>query len=342
MKLLITADTVGGVWRYAIDLARGAGVQTILALMGPPPSPSQVEEARAITGVHVVHTGLPLDWTAETPDNLARSSQQLAALAALSGADSIHLHAPALVGTVSWPAAVVAVAHSCVGTWWEAVRDGPLPPDLAWRAGLTAQGLHRARIIAPSHAHAAALGRVYGFHGTTVVHNGGGVSVLPSPRAGVLTAGRLWDEGKGVAWLDHAAATIPIHAAGPVQGPAGGPAAFQHLTLLGTLDAPSLLQRYASAQVFASMAAYEPFGLAVLEAASAGCALVLRDIPSARELWDGAALFVRTEAELLPALQQALANPSLGPAAQARASHYPRNAMVRGTLAVHAGLRVAA
>ena len=44
--------------------------------------------------------------------------------------------------------------------------------------------------------------------------------------------------------------------------------------------------------VFVSPALYEPFGLAVLEAAQAGCALVLADIPTFRELWDGAALFV--------------------------------------------------
>ena len=44
--------------------------------------------------------------------------------------------------------------------------------------------------------------------------------------------------------------------------------------------------------IFVSTALYEPFGLAVLEAAQAGCALVLSDIPTFRELWDGAARFV--------------------------------------------------
>ncbi|WP_243688744.1 glycosyltransferase [Geotalea toluenoxydans] len=39
-------------------------------------------------------------------------------------------------------------------------------------------------------------------------------------------------------------------------------------------------------------ARYEPFGLTVLEAALSGCALVLGDIPSLRELWEGAAVFV--------------------------------------------------
>jgi glycosyltransferase involved in cell wall biosynthesis len=46
------------------------------------------------------------------------------------------------------------------------------------------------------------------------------------------------------------------------------------------------------AAIFVSPAMYEPFGLSVLEAASAGCALVLSDIPSFRELWDDAAVFV--------------------------------------------------
>jgi len=37
---------------------------------------------------------------------------------------------------------------------------------------------------------------------------------------------------------------------------------------------------------------YEPFGLAALEAGLAECALVLNDIPSLREVWGDAAVFV--------------------------------------------------
>jgi glycogen synthase len=39
-------------------------------------------------------------------------------------------------------------------------------------------------------------------------------------------------------------------------------------------------------------ARYEPFGLSALEAALSGCALVLGDIPSLREIWGDAAIFV--------------------------------------------------
>jgi glycogen(starch) synthase len=49
---------------------------------------------------------------------------------------------------------------------------------------------------------------------------------------------------------------------------------------------------FAHASIYALPARYEPFGLSVLEAAQAGCALVLGDIDSLRENWDGAAAFV--------------------------------------------------
>ena len=49
---------------------------------------------------------------------------------------------------------------------------------------------------------------------------------------------------------------------------------------------------YGRAGIYALPARYEPFGLSVLEAALSGCALVLGDIPSLRELWHGAATFV--------------------------------------------------
>jgi glycosyltransferase involved in cell wall biosynthesis len=44
--------------------------------------------------------------------------------------------------------------------------------------------------------------------------------------------------------------------------------------------------------IFAAPSRYEPFGLAVVEAAISGAALVLADIPTFRELWGDAALFV--------------------------------------------------
>jgi glycosyltransferase involved in cell wall biosynthesis len=48
----------------------------------------------------------------------------------------------------------------------------------------------------------------------------------------------------------------------------------------------------ARASIYAHPARYEPFGLSVLEAAQLRCALVLGDIPSLREVWGSAAIYV--------------------------------------------------
>ena len=350
-RLLVTTDAVGGVWRYSVDLAGGLaarGIGTVLAVLGPPASTAQRAEAEAVPNLRLVQTGLPLDWTADGPADLARASDRLAALAALTGASAVHLHAPALAGTARWPVPVVAVAHSCVGTWWRAVRGGAMPDDLQWRADATGAGLRTAAaVIAPTAAHAAAVQAAYGPIAIEVVHNGRDAEPARDAlrQRAVLTAGRLWDDGKGVAHLDQAAASLgaPVRAAGPAQGPHGEARAFANLDLLGTLDQPGMAAACAGATVFASMALYEPFGLAVLEAAQAGMALVLSDLPGFRELWDGAALFVADPAALQPALRQALDQPeALAAAARERAGRYTVDAMVSGTLAVHRAAAVTA
>lgn len=346
-RILITTDAVGGVWRYAVELASGLaerGIGSVLAVMGPRANPAQRAEAEAIRGLTLVETGLPLDWTAADPAALAAASDGLRALAAGSGVRSAHLHAPALVGSLPWPVPVVAVAHSCVATWWRAVRCGPLPDDLAWRATATGEGLRRAdAAAAPSHAFAAALQAEYGVARVEVVHNGRRPvpDAAPTARA-VLAAGRLWDEGKGIAVLDRAAAGLdaPVRAAGPAQGP-GGRASCANLELLGTLDEASMARTRSEATVFASPARYEPFGLAVLEAGQAGQALVLSDIPTFRELWDGAALFASDEG-LASALRRALNDPALlAAAARERAGRYTAAAMAERTLALHEAAWVA-
>lgn len=341
-RILITADAVGGVWRYAIELAAGLaahGTGTILAAMGPQASPAQRAEAAAVPGLVLLETGLPLDWTAPDPASLDAARAELRALATEQAVRSVHLHAPALVGAEPWPVPVVAVAHSCVATWWGAVRGGPLPCDLAWRAAATGEGLRRAtRAIAPTRAFADMLIAAYGAMRIDIVHNGRAPVPRASPtRRAVLAAGRLWDESKGIAALDRVAPRLdaPVAAAGPVQGP-GGTAHFANLTLLGPLGEAGMAQARSEATVFAAPARYEPFGLAVLEAAQAGQALVLSDIPTFRELWKGAALFA-SDATLAETLRRALDDPApLAAAARARAHRYTREAMAERTLALHA------
>jgi glycosyltransferase involved in cell wall biosynthesis len=353
-RLLLTSDTVGGVWRYSLELAHGfaaLGVDVTLATLGPPPTETQRLEAAHVPGLRLFCTNLPLEWLAQGPAQLALAGRELARMAKYMRADAVHLHSPALASDASWPAPVVAVAHSCVGTWWRAVRGGELPADLAWRAHAIERGMAAAdAVIAPSRSFAAALRRHYHrARAIHVVYNGRRPATAGVERnRHVFTAGRLWDAGKNVAAIDAAASrlSVPVLAAGPAVGPHGEAMAPRHLRLLGNLDAPAMAEQFSAAAVFVSVARYEPFGLAVLEAAQAGCALVLSDIPTFRELWDCAALFVDPHdpdclAELLHALLRLPARCAyLGELARQRASSLSLERMIEATWRVHQSLQV--
>ncbi|MBK8907109.1 MAG: glycosyltransferase [Rhodospirillales bacterium] len=92
----------------------------------------------------------------------------------------------------------------------------------------------------------------------------------------------------------------------------------------------------AAAPIFVSPSLYEPYGLTVLEAAQAGAALVLADIPSFRELWSDAALFfsARNAAALAAAANRLIDDPALrarlGLAARERAADYTIERTVEG------------
>src|SRR5207245_10764497 len=73
--------------------------------------------------------------------------------------------------------------------------------------------------------------------------------------------------------------------------PADVPPPLKALGFLPRADLDAWLRR---SSVYLSTARYDPFGLLPLQAALNGCALLLSDIPSYRELWDGAAWFFRS------------------------------------------------
>jgi glycogen synthase len=110
----------------------------------------------------------------------------------------------------------------------------------------------------------------------------------------IFTAGRLWDEAKNIRALGAIARDLPwpVYAAGALSHPDGGEQEIEGLTCLGMLDRESIARWMGRAAIFALPAWYEPFGLGVLEAALAGCTLILGDIPSLRETWKDAAVFV--------------------------------------------------
>jgi glycosyltransferase involved in cell wall biosynthesis len=300
-RVLLVADCVGGVWHYSLELARGLAahdIQVVLAVAGPAPSPTQREEAETVPGLRLRVLEVGLDWLPDGEAHLAPMREGLVRLARAEHVDLIHLNGAAL-GDLPRERPVIATQHSCLATWWQAMRpQTPLPAQWQWHRARMAAGLRAAdAVIVPSAAFAEQLRRAYGSDLVLeVIHNGRatrGFHRAPRRQAVVLTAGRLWDEAKNLGTLDAAAMDLPwpVLAAGPMRGPDDQAVALEHIFPLGSLGPRAMRRRFSQAGIFVSLAAYEPFGLAVLEAALCGCPLVLSDIPTFRELWDEAAVF---------------------------------------------------
>jgi len=342
--IMMTTDTVGGVWVYATLLARVLGHQgdrVTLVTLGPPPNAAQRDVIGRIEGkVDLVVTDLALEWIDPAGHDRRRAADALLALARDLRPDIVHLNG-FREGAIAWPAPVLVVAHSCVLSWWQACRGG-LPDEPRWRAyaQAVAAGLRAADVwVAPTAAFRDTVTRLYAPAAEGVlIHNGidHASSCADSRRDVILASGRVWDCAKGHGALLSAAPQVPwqIEIAGATSGPNGesaqqddgGPG--DNVRLLGEISRHRLLQRMSDAAIYVAPARYEPFGLGVLEAASSGCALVLSDIPSFRELWEGAAIFVQADEPeaLAAALQLLCADPkrrsTLQLAARERAKGY--------------------
>lgn len=348
LRVLLLTDSVGGIWVYTLELARGLrrlGMEIAIAVMGPSPREKHLEEA---AGFRLIDTGLPLEWLDTNPSEIRRAGEAIAQIADDEGADLVQTCSAALLADVRFRQSCVAVQHSCLASWWAAVKSAPMPYEFQWRRELVDAGLRRASaIVAPSIAFAAETARIYDARlPVRAVHNGRRSTAYGRVPQGqfAFTASRLWDEGKNVATLDAAAALlkVPFQAAGPTRGPNGASMTVQHLQALGEIGATRMAGLFSARPIYASAALYEPFGLSVLEAAQAGCALVLSDIPTHREIWNGAAIFVppHDSAAFADAIQHLLDDPDgrqqLGQFAQAHALFYTPERMARGMAEIYA------
>ncbi|HET9623319.1 MAG TPA: glycosyltransferase family 4 protein [Kofleriaceae bacterium] len=297
----MTADTVGGVWTYACELAEALaphGVSITLAAMGRALSADQARRAAAIANLSVVERPYALEWMPEPWRDVDAAGDWLRELAHACRPDVVQINGYAHAA-LAFAAPVMVVAHSCVWTWTRAVHG--TDPGPAWHeyrrrvvAGLRAADL----VVAPTRAILDAVLAAYAVRAATrVIPNAcAALGWRPGDKAAlVLSAGRLWDEAKGLADLQACARDVgwPIAVAGATAAPGGtAPVAARGLHLLGELAPRQLAAWMARASIYALPARYEPFGLSVLEAALAGCALVLGDIASLREVWGDTAVYV--------------------------------------------------
>lgn len=298
LRVLMTCDAVGGVWTYAMDMCRALaaqGSQITLAVMGPAMSAAQRAEATALNGVTVHEHHGALEWMPAPWREVDEAGKWLMELASAARPDIAHLNSFAFAA-LPWKCPVVLVAHSCLYGWWKSVKRSAPPTDYKGYHDVVTRGLNAASVVvAPTRAVLQDLKQLYDFSTPCqVIWNG---SACDSAVAGtrenfVFSAGRVWDEAKNIALLNEVAPDLPwkIRVAGE-PGP-GGHETYPNLRMLGRLSREELCSHYRTASIFASPAFYEPFGLCILEAALAGCPLVLGDIDSLREVWQDNAFYV--------------------------------------------------
>ena len=301
--VLMTVDAVGGVWTYALDLSRALGergVRVSLALMGPAPSDAQRADAAAIPTLDMYERPYALEWMDDPWCEVAEAGAWLLELEGELQPDIVHLNGYCHA-SLPFSAPVLVTGHSCVLSWWRAVYGTEPPAKWDAYSAKVAEGLQAADlVVAPTAAMLASLNFHYGpLPQRRVIPNGRyatGLFATPpaSKDALVLTAGRLWDQAKNVDSVASIAPYLswPVYIAGESRRPSGDSVSYDGVHRLGRLSAREVAGWMARAAIYALPARYEPFGLSVLEAALAGCALVLGDIRSLREIWGPAAIYV--------------------------------------------------
>lgn len=345
-SVLMTADTVGGVWTYVIELARAlavCGVRVHLATMGGPVRDHQRQQAASVPGLELHESDFKLEWMHEPWEDIRKAGDWLLALEESCSPQVVHLNQFAF-GALPFRAPKLVLAHSCVLSWWRAVHEETAPSEWDEYHQHVARGLAGAQLVAaPTLAMISTLAGNYGFHGRRVVlpNARDGSRFQPAPKQDVIfAAGRLWDDAKNLTALDAVAEHLPwpVRVAGSCIAPHGGMIQPRWAHPLGELPAHDVAREMATAAIYALPARYEPFGLSILEAALSGCALVLGDIASLRETWGHTAIYVPPDDHeaLRAALQQLIADPAerhrRGRVARARALRFHPQRMAQAYL----------
>ena len=351
-KILMTADTVGGVWTYALELTRAlepCNVEVQLALMGPLPTPAQRAEADKIANLSLFKSDYKLEWMSDCWSDVRRAGEWLLHLANRLQPDVIHLNGYTHA-SLPWPSPILVVGHSCVFSWWQAVHGDAPPPEWQRYKSEVCNGLRGAHlVVAPTATMLRALETHYGkiYNGRVIPNGRDAASFRPDEKQQfILSAGRLWDQAKNVSAVAEIASELPwpVFVAGDSEAPEKGKQANRvenHCYSLGPLAEPDLRNWYGGAAIYTLPALYEPFGYTPLEAGLSGCALVLGDIESLREIWDGAAVFVdpRDSQALKTELLQLIRNPNyrreMARRARERALLFTSQRMAQGYVAAY-------
>ncbi len=309
MHILVTADTIGGVWTYARELVGGLvrhGIRVTLVSFGDIPVPEQTAWMEGLKGLDYRPTAFKLEWMQDSEADLAASAEYLETVVRESKPDLLHLN-QFYYGALQCDVPRIVVAHSDVVSWWVEVnrQEPPDSPWMRWYRDAVTEGLRKATaVVAPSAWMLEQVSRYYGQpEFGQVIYNGRSPALFHpyvSKDDLLVTVGRIWDSGKNAGLLLQQRMPVPICIAGTDKHPESQSGAFggseerRGVQFEPQQDERQLARLLGRASIYAATSVYEPFGLAPVEAAFSRCAIVASDIPPFRELWQDAAFFFRS------------------------------------------------
>jgi len=325
-----------------------------------------------VYGLDVREAPFKLEWMPDPWSDVVAAARWLRELDAEVEPSLIHLNHFCHAG-IGWSAPTLVAAHSCVLSWWDAVKGQRAPADWERYRQEVQTALRGANLIVTSTtAGRQSLDQYYGAaRNVRVIPNGrdGRWFVPAAKQPFILSTGPLGDEARNLRALDDVAGVLPwpvyvagaegdAHAArgaesdmdrGPKSDVFDGTGVSHvtpgtHCHPLGPLDMEGRRDWLSRAAIYTLPAKYEPFGSSVLDAGLSGCALVLGDIPSLREIWQDAAIFVPPDdrVALAEALSDLIASPDrrrqLAYAARGRALEFSASRMASGYLSAYSAL----
>lgn len=355
MRVLLTTDTVGGVWTYSKELTEGLlrhGCSIALVSFGQPPSDEQIAWAQAMSDAYKGFfrydaSSIPLEWMEANDRSFREGAALLSDIAGVFKPDLLHSN-QFCFGCLPLEIPRLVVAHSDVFTWGEACKPGGFESN-SWLdryTHLIQAGLLGANaIVAPTYWMLEALDRHCDLPSCSqVIANGRSLPRQISTHkrsVQAVSAGRLWDPSKNLGVLKSMRNTLPILIAGSfleselLDDDCG-------VVLLGFRSERDLLRLFQESRIYVAASIYEPFGLAPLEAALCGCAIVANDLQSFREVWGDAALYFRDAFELNQLLVELAGNEALLSERQRlskmRAEQFSSEAMTLKYLALYGDL----
>jgi len=348
MRVLITTDVVGGVWQFTHELTTGLlreGSSVALVSLGGSPTAEQQNQSDRLTSEYgdqflFESSPAPLEWMQQNYGAYHDAAPLLMRIANEFRADLLHSN-QFCFGALPLDIPKIVTAHSDVASWAEACRPEPLEnsPWLRQYQRLVADGLNGATaVFAPTRWMLNALQRNFPLRVRCAVIPNGRTLLRTADATRQLrgiTAGRLWDEAKDIRMLADVTSPFPLYVAGEIRHEgAQAPTHLGPATLLGRLSEDHLMHSFRESAIYICTSRYEPFGLAPLEAALFGCAVLARDIPSLREVWKDAARYFSDPQSLTDLLQELGNDPDALQAAQrrseARAQFFSAERMITG------------